>query len=197
MFALYELIWRRFVASQMARQRLHVRVAEIVGAKTILFVARGSKVVFDGFTKVFEVEKREDERAYLPDMKKGDTLHLAHLDASQHFTSPPPRYSEAIAHKDPRGKGDRPPFHLCRHREHHPGEGLRPQGKGESRAAAARQDGQPAPRGILPQGDRCRFYREDGRGPRPHRGGGERLGGVPDASFTASCRRRWAPPRQR
>jgi DNA topoisomerase-1 len=94
LFALYELIWRRFVASQMARQRLHLRVAEIT-AKGCTFVARGSKVVFDGFTKVFEVERSEEERAYLPDMKEGDVLDLTHLDASQHFTSPPPRYSEA------------------------------------------------------------------------------------------------------
>ena len=71
MFALYELIWRRFVASQMARERLHVRVAEIA-ANGYVFVARGSKVVFDGFTKVYEAERREDERVYLPDMAKGE-----------------------------------------------------------------------------------------------------------------------------
>ncbi len=104
MFALYELIWRRFVASQMARERLHVRVAEIT-ANACTFVARGSKVVFDGFTKVFEVEKGEDERTYLPDMKKGEMLELAHLDASQHFTSPPPRYSEASLIKTLEAKG--------------------------------------------------------------------------------------------
>ena len=126
LFALYELIWRRFVASQMARQRLHLRVAEItakgcttIGAQrpldeqsspslppqTCMFVARGSKVVFDGFTRVFEVDKSEDERAYLPDMKKGDILSLTHLDASQHFTSPPPRYSEATLIKTLEAKG--------------------------------------------------------------------------------------------
>ncbi len=104
LFALYELIWRRFVASQMARQRLHLRVAEIT-AKGCTFVARGSKVLFDGFTKVFEVDRSEEERAYLPDMKKGDTLDLTHLDASQHFTSPPPRYSEATLIKTLEAKG--------------------------------------------------------------------------------------------
>ncbi len=104
LFALYELIWRRFVASQMARQRLHVRVAEIV-VDSCTFVARGSKVVFDGFTKVFDVDRAEDERAYLPDMKKGDTLELGRLDASQHFTSPPPRYSEASLIKTLEAKG--------------------------------------------------------------------------------------------
>ena len=172
LFALYELIWRRFVASQMARQRLHVRVAEI-SAKGYTFVARGSKVVFDGFTKVFEVDKQR-RRAGLPARhEKGDALDLAHLDASQHFTSPPPRYSEATLIKTLEAKGiGRPSTYAAivstiQERDYVHKE------KGSLVAAAARQDGQPAPRGILPQGDRRRFYRADGRGPRPHRGGGE------------------------
>jgi DNA topoisomerase-1 len=110
MLALYELIWRRFVASQMARERLHMRTAEIAaGGKgrgaDYTFVARGSKVVFDGFTRVYEIERREDERAYLPDMKAGDVLTLKRLDADQHFTSPPPRYSEATLIKTLEAKG--------------------------------------------------------------------------------------------
>jgi len=98
------LIWRRFMASQMAREKLHLRVAEIT-ANGCTFVARGSKVVFDGFTRVFDVDKGEEERAYLPDMKKGDALDLSRLDASQHFTSPPPRYSEATLIKTLEAKG--------------------------------------------------------------------------------------------
>ncbi len=104
LFALYELIWRRFVASQMAREKLHVRVAEI-SVNGYTFIARGSRVIFDGFTRVFEVENREEERTYLPDMKKGDILSLARLEASQHFTSPPPRYSEATLIKTLEAKG--------------------------------------------------------------------------------------------
>ena len=127
MFALYELIWRRFMASQMARQRLHRQGAEIAReTETTLFVARGSKVVFDGFTRVFEVEKSEEERAYLPDMKKGDILQLAPPRREPAFYEPASALLGGDPHKDPRGKGDRPPFHLCGHREHHPGEGLRP-----------------------------------------------------------------------
>jgi DNA topoisomerase-1 len=110
MLALYELIWRRFVASQMARERLHMRAAEIAaGGKgrkaNYILAARGSKVVFDGFTRVYEIERREDERAYLPDMKAGDILTLKRLDANQHFTSPPPRYSEATLIKTLEAKG--------------------------------------------------------------------------------------------
>ncbi len=110
MFALYEIIWRRFIASQMARERLHLRNAEIAaggkkGAAPYTFVARGSKVVFDGFTRVYESDKREDERTYLPDMSQGDALICKHLDADQHFTSPPPRYSEATLIKTLEAKG--------------------------------------------------------------------------------------------
>lgn len=104
MFALYELIWRRFVASQMARERLHVRVAEI-GADGYVFVARGSKVIFDGFTKLYEAERREDERMYLPDMTKGEALGLKTIEAEQHFTAPPPRYTEASLIKTLEAKG--------------------------------------------------------------------------------------------
>ena len=50
-----------------------MKVAEI-SDNGYLFVARGSKVVFDGFTKVYEAEKRDDERTYLPDMTKGEVL---------------------------------------------------------------------------------------------------------------------------
>jgi DNA topoisomerase-1 len=104
MFALYELIWRRFVASQMARERLHVRVAEIA-ANGYVFVARGSKVVFDGFTKVYEAERRDDEKVYLPDMAKGEILTFKEMEANQHFTNPPPRYTEASLIKTLEAKG--------------------------------------------------------------------------------------------
>ncbi|MGD0231417.1 MAG: type I DNA topoisomerase [Syntrophorhabdales bacterium] len=104
MLALYELIWRRFMASQMARERLHVRVVEIA-ANGYAFIARGSKVLFDGFSKVYEAERREEERIYLPDMKNGEVLGLKQLDASQHFTSPPARYSEASLIKTLEAKG--------------------------------------------------------------------------------------------
>ncbi len=104
MFALYELIWRRFVASQMARMRLHVKVAEI-SAGDYVFIARGSKVVFDGFSKVYEAEKRDDERTYLPDLAKGESLSTGGIEANQHFTMPPARYTEASLIKTLEAKG--------------------------------------------------------------------------------------------
>ena len=104
MFALYELIWRRFMASQMSRMRLHVKVAEI-SDNGYLFVARGSKVIFDGFSKVYEAEKRDDERTYLPDMTTGEALGLKGVDTTQRFTAPPPRYTEASLIKTLEAKG--------------------------------------------------------------------------------------------
>lgn len=104
MFALYDLIWKRFVASQMMREHLQVKVAEISG-KGYIFSARGSKVVFDGFSRIYEADKGDEERAYLPDMKSGDKLQLKQLLPVQHFTSPPPRYSEASLIKILEAKG--------------------------------------------------------------------------------------------
>ncbi|HUJ70164.1 MAG TPA: type I DNA topoisomerase, partial [Syntrophorhabdales bacterium] len=104
MFGLYELIWRRFVSSQMSRMQLHVKVAE-VSDNGYLFVARGSKVIFDGFSKVYEAEKKEDERTYLPDMAKGDSLRLKEVVPTQRFTQPPARYTEASLIKTLEAKG--------------------------------------------------------------------------------------------
>lgn len=94
MFALYELIYKRFVASQMARQQLHVTVIDIAKDEHI-FVARGQRVVFDGFAKVYEVEKTDEEEATLPVLKEGEPLSLKRLHTGQHFTAPSPYYNEA------------------------------------------------------------------------------------------------------
>ncbi|OPY60527.1 MAG: DNA topoisomerase 1 [Syntrophorhabdaceae bacterium PtaU1.Bin034] len=104
MLALYELIWKRFVASQMAREKMLIRTAEIT-ANGYTFVAKGSKVLFDGFSKLYEADKREEERVFLPDMQKGEIIDLSRIAASQHFTSPPPRYSEASLIKTLEAKG--------------------------------------------------------------------------------------------
>jgi DNA topoisomerase I len=95
LFALYNLIWKRFVASQMSLEKVEATVVN-VGAGDYLFVARGQRVLFDGFTKMYE-EKGEDEEKVdlLPEMKKGEILSLIDTTLEQRFTNPPPRYSEA------------------------------------------------------------------------------------------------------
>ncbi|MGD8626739.1 MAG: type I DNA topoisomerase, partial [Anaerolineae bacterium] len=103
---LYTLIWSRFVASQMAPAILDQTSIDILagpktGKKPYLFRATGSVIKFAGFLKVYE-EGREEEDApeegeglQLPPLKKGEPLDLVRLLPKQHFTKPPPRYTDA------------------------------------------------------------------------------------------------------
>lgn len=101
-FKLYKLIWERFVASQMAAAELSTRTVEITAGKAI-FRASASEITFPGYTIVLNKESKdsrdeeEDNEAtdHLPELSKGDELKLKDLDPKQHFTQPPPRFSEA------------------------------------------------------------------------------------------------------
>ncbi len=105
LFLLYELIWKRFVASQMPRLRLRLKAVDVKGGD-YLFVARGSTVLFDGFTKLYEEEKSEDEESkILPEMHEGDQVSVASLAGHQHFTNPPPYFTEASLIKTLEAKG--------------------------------------------------------------------------------------------
>jgi DNA topoisomerase-1 len=105
LFSLYDLIWKRFVASQMARLRLQLKTVDVTGGDYV-FVARGSTVLFDGFTKLYEVDKSDDEEdKSLPPMREGETASLVDLKGHQHFTNPPPYYSEASLIKTLEAKG--------------------------------------------------------------------------------------------
>ncbi len=88
---LYDLIWRRFVASQMVPAVFDATSYDIE-AGSALFRATGSVLVFDGFLKVY-AEEVEDR--VLPEVSEGQMLTLVELVKSQHFTSPPSRYTEA------------------------------------------------------------------------------------------------------
>ncbi|HAR94891.1 MAG TPA: type I DNA topoisomerase [Deltaproteobacteria bacterium] len=106
LFLLYELIWKRFVASQMSRERVLVKTADIACGGYV-FVARGSKVIFDGFSKVYETngEKDEPEEQFLPDLAEGDAVLLKELSSEQRFTSPPSYYTEGSLIKALEAKG--------------------------------------------------------------------------------------------
>ncbi len=105
LFSLYDLIWKRFVASQMARLRLKVKSVDVTGGDYV-FVARGSTVLFDGFTKLYEEDKSEDEDAKsLPPMNEGERVSVVSLAGHQHFTNPPPYYTEASLIKTLEAKG--------------------------------------------------------------------------------------------
>jgi len=94
---LYTLVWERFVASQMAAAVFDQTTVDIT-ANRYTFRASGSVMKFAGFTKVYE-EGKDDEsrpaRVRLPKLEQDETLAFHRLDPKQHFTEPPPRYSEA------------------------------------------------------------------------------------------------------
>ncbi len=99
---LYELIWRQFVACQMVPAK-YLSVNLFVEAGNVELKARGRTMTFDGYTRVMAPAKTDD--TLLPDVKKGDKLILDKLDPSQHFTKPPPRYTEASLVKELEKKG--------------------------------------------------------------------------------------------
>ncbi len=99
MSRLYELIWKRTVASQMTDARLEKTTAKIsVSTGSEEFVAYGEVMRFDGFLKIYlesSDEGPEEEKGMLPPLAEGENLALDHLAATQRFTHHPPRYTEA------------------------------------------------------------------------------------------------------
>ncbi len=104
-YKLYELIWRRFLASQMAPAIYDTLTVDISagpaeGPRPYLFRASGSQVRFPGFLLIYEEskeegEKSEEARIRIPELREGELLDLIRLLPEQHFTQPPPRYTEA------------------------------------------------------------------------------------------------------
>ena len=96
---LYDLIWKRTLASQMSLAKLEKTVARITTDQhSHDFVARGEVVVFDGFLKLYLEgvdDPSEDDQSLLPAMKQGETVHAKRVVATQRFSRPPYRYSEA------------------------------------------------------------------------------------------------------
>ncbi|MFA6350496.1 MAG: type I DNA topoisomerase [Candidatus Omnitrophota bacterium] len=103
-YKLYVLIYNRFMASQMTPARNEVTSASIAAGKYI-FNASGTRVVFDGFTRAYsdinaeeedqETKEPEKKEKILPVLNEGDILGLEKLLSSQHFTKPPPRFSDS------------------------------------------------------------------------------------------------------
>ncbi|MBM6618457.1 type I DNA topoisomerase [Bacillus suaedaesalsae] len=94
---LYKLIWERFVASQMAPAVLDTMTVDIEN-NGIIFRANGSKIKFPGFMKVYvegNDDQDEEKDRILPPLEQGEKLVLKDAEENQHFTQPPPRYSEA------------------------------------------------------------------------------------------------------
>jgi DNA topoisomerase-1 len=109
---LYELIWNAFIASQMSPALYEVTSVDIIACPALpagrsgkfLFKASGTTVVFDGFTAVYSQNGDEKENT-LPRLAVGEGLDLVKLTPGQHFTKPPPRYSDASLIKTLEEKG--------------------------------------------------------------------------------------------
>lgn len=96
-FKLYDLIWRRFMASQMQAAR-YDQITMVTAAGDYEIRSNASKLIFAGFTAVYEEGKDEKEakaQATLPEVSVGDKIHIREILPEQHFTQPPPRYNEA------------------------------------------------------------------------------------------------------
>jgi DNA topoisomerase-1 len=114
MFQLYSLIWDRFVASQMV-PAVYDQTAFEIPVREALFRATGQQIKFDGFMKVYtegrderpsqpngadDEDETQDTDGMLPDLQKGDALKLLSVEPRQHFTQPPPRYTQASLIKE-------------------------------------------------------------------------------------------------
>src|SRR5262249_56681802 len=98
----WERIWRRGAESQMESADIERTVVDIsakVGARLLDLRATGSVIKFDGFLRVYHEDRddpdEDDESRRLPEMSEGEPLQKQSIAATQHFTEPPPRYSEA------------------------------------------------------------------------------------------------------
>lgn len=96
-FRLYKLIWERFLASQMAQAVMDTMTVDLNNGP-VAFRATGSKVKFPGFMKLYvegSDDQVEEKEKMLPDLHEGDEITKKDIEPKQHFTQPPPRYTEA------------------------------------------------------------------------------------------------------
>ncbi|MFR8072198.1 MAG: type I DNA topoisomerase [Anaerovoracaceae bacterium] len=98
-YKLYSLIWNRFVASQMAPAKFKA-LSVVIANGDYDFKANGSKMLFDGFLKVYSMSKDDEADRLLPDMEKGEVLQAVDIEGQQNFTQPPARFTEASLVKD-------------------------------------------------------------------------------------------------
>ena len=93
-FKLYNLIWQRFIGSQMSPAEYDTISIKLI-SNSNLFRASGSKLSFDGFLRVYTSEENDDKESSIPDLEEGEQVKVKDITPNQHFTQPPPRYTEA------------------------------------------------------------------------------------------------------
>ncbi len=105
---LYDLIWRRFVASQMSPAK-YLNTSATIDAADYVFRATGSVVTFEGFQKVWKRDEDKDRDATLPRLAERSSLRCLEISSEQHFTQPPPRYTEAPSSRSSRSAASAAP----------------------------------------------------------------------------------------
>lgn len=93
-FKLYKLIWERFVGSQMT-PAIYNTISVTIKSNEYLFKSTGSKLIFDGFLKIYITSDEEQKDMEIPLLAEDDKLKVDEVNPNQHFTQPPPRYTEA------------------------------------------------------------------------------------------------------
>jgi DNA topoisomerase-1 len=99
-YRLYKLIWNKFMSSQMTNAQVANKAVEIAAgrgqsASDYTLRVSTSKITFDGFLKLYNEDEEAPEERKIPDLEQGDALNCRKITPKQHFTQPPPRYSEA------------------------------------------------------------------------------------------------------
>ena len=98
-YKLYKLIWQRFMASQMAVS-VYDSMQVMLEASEYGFRASGSRILFDGYRKVYKTKTEEDDEKMLPEMTEGETMDAVSVAGEQNFTQPPSRFTEASLVKE-------------------------------------------------------------------------------------------------
>ncbi len=93
-FKLYKMIWERFLGSQMT-PAIYNTITVTIESNNILFKASGSKLIFDGFLKIYTTTDEEEKDMKIPLLEIDDKLQVKDIEPNQHFTQPPARFSEA------------------------------------------------------------------------------------------------------
>ena len=94
-YSLYKLIWTRFLASQMAPALFRFHAGRYLGTGDYGLRANGSKLLFDGYQKIYSSNMEEDRDKILPDLSEGEALKANDIKSDQKFTEPPARFTEA------------------------------------------------------------------------------------------------------
>lgn len=99
-YKLYELIWKRFLVTQMKDMKYQSIKLKIKVATRYIFESEFKKLLFDGYTIIFPEEKQDDNLAFIDNITTNDILYLKSCTMKQHFTEPPARYTEASLIKE-------------------------------------------------------------------------------------------------